>query len=71
MSTHCLKQIVDESVSGETVLSSALEMAKQVAARGEDRGVYGAIKREWMAHAIERLMQQGLGEGGAFLNAKL
>eukprot|EP00026_Physarum_polycephalum_P013927 Phypoly_transcript_14388.p1 GENE.Phypoly_transcript_14388~~Phypoly_transcript_14388.p1 ORF type:complete len:262 (+),score=32.13 Phypoly_transcript_14388:63-788(+) len=63
--------IVDESVAEDAVLTNALELGKSVAPKGEDRGVYGAIKREWMADTIQKLIQESLGEGGAFLSAKL
>lgn len=58
-------------MSEDAVLSTALELGKQLAPRGEDRGVYGAIKREWQANTIEKLTQESLGEGGLYLSSKL
>lgn len=64
-------QIVDECLSEDKLMSTTLEMAKKLAPRGEDRKVYGAIKREWHTATYGFLVQESLGEGGKMLNARM
>lgn len=51
-------------------MSTALEMAKKLSPRGEDRLTFGALKREMHKNTHALLVQENLGEGEEFMNKK-